>query len=134
MPNVDLGLVICNEGEDREKVVIALLKCGLSPICCSNLREARTLLPQNRFRLVVCKENLTDGDFHAVLREVKKSGLQTPIIVLGNSTDWDSYLKALAAGAFEYIVSPPNPAEAQRIIWSALADTIDSEQASHAAD
>lgn len=133
MPNIDLGLVICNEGEDRKKIVAALLKCGVSPICCSNLQEARTLLPQDGFRLVLCKETLADGDYYAVLREVRKSSPHTPVIVMGRSAEWDFYLKALGAGAFDYIVSPPNPAETHRIIWSALADTIGSEEASHAA-
>ncbi len=49
MTRIDLALVICNQGEDREKAVAALLKCGLSPNCCSNLQEARTLLCQPRW-------------------------------------------------------------------------------------
>ena len=133
MPNIDLALIICKQGADREKIVASALKCGLSPICCSNLEEARTLLPQEEFRMVLCSEALRDGDFRAVLREVQKSNAHTPVIVFGRSYDWDSYLKALGAGAYDYIVCPPNPPEAERIIWLALADTIGSEKASHAA-
>jgi len=46
MPNIDLPLIICNDCEDRLKIITSALKCGLSPICRSNLGEARTLLPQ----------------------------------------------------------------------------------------
>jgi DNA-binding NtrC family response regulator len=60
------------------------------------LEEARTILPQEEFRLVLCKDILADGDFRAALREVKKSMAHTPVIVLSHSADWDSYLKALA--------------------------------------
>ncbi len=133
MPNVELALVICKREEDREKVVGSLLKCGLNPICCSNLEEARTLLPQEFFRVVLCEDFLSDGDFRAVLREVRNSNAQTPVIVLSHSPGWDSYLKALGAGAFDYIVCPPNPAEAETIIWTALADTIGAEKVAHAA-
>lgn len=46
MPNIDLALVICNPGTDRENIVASTCKCGPSPTCCSNLDEARFLLPQ----------------------------------------------------------------------------------------
>ena len=133
MPNIELALVVCNQEEDRDKSAGVLLKCGLNPICCSNLQEARTLIPQGVFRMVLCKDFLSDGDFRAVLREVKKLNAHTPVIVLSHSTDWDSYLKALGAGASDYIVCPPNPVEAESIIWTALADTIETEKVSHAA-
>ena len=133
MPNIELALVICKRDEDREKVLGLLLKCGLNPICCSNLREACTLLPQEYFRIVLCEEVLSDGDFRAVLREVKNRNAHTPVIVLSHSAGWDSYLKALGAGAFDCIVCPPNPLEAETIIWTALADTIGAEKASRAA-
>jgi DNA-binding NtrC family response regulator len=130
MVAIDLALVICDQKEDREKSVAALLKCGLSPICCANLQEARMLLPQEIFRVVLCKDFLTDGDFRSIVREAKQSSDQPPVIVLSHSTDWDSYLKALGAGAYDYLVCPPNAMEAERIIWLALAETVDAEKAS----
>ena len=133
MPNFDLALVICSPGEDRQKVVASALKCGLIPICCSNLDEARRLLPQEGFRLVFSKDNLVDGDFRAVLKEVKSSHPYMPVIVLSCAADWDSYLEALGAGAFDCILCPPDPGETKRIIWSALGDTIRPEEATHAA-
>ena len=113
MPNIELALIICGQGEDRQKIVASVLKRGLAPICCSNLEEARTLLPQDLFRVVFCKDILADGDFRAVLRVVKNTSPRTPVIVLSRIADWDSYLKALGAGAFDYIVWPPNPVAAE---------------------
>ena len=133
MPKIDLALVICSPGEDRQKVVASTLKCGLIPICCSNLDEARSLLPQEGFRLVFSKDNLADGDFRAVLREVKSSRPCTPVIVLSSAADWDSYLQTLGAGAFDCVLCPPDPVETKRIIWSALAGTARPEEATHAA-
>jgi len=133
MVNINLALIIANQGSEREKIAASVLKCGLSPICCTNIEEARTLLPQDEFRMVLCSEALRDGDFRSVLREAHKSNPYLPVIVFGPSYDWDSYLKALGAGAYDYIVCPLNPMEVQRIIWSALGDTIGSENASGAA-
>ena len=133
MPNIELALIICDHGEDRQWIVASAHNCGLEPICCSNLKEARTLLPQEEFRLVFSQDILTDGDFYVVLREVKKSMALTPVIVLSHSPGWDSYLKALGAGAIDFIACPPNPVETETIIWAALAETIASEKVSSAA-
>jgi DNA-binding NtrC family response regulator len=133
MPNIDLALVICDRTTDRQNIIGSALKCGLAPICCSNLEEARFLLPQAEYRMIFCDEKLSDGDFRAVIRESQQSITLAPVIVFGRSYDWDSYLKALAAGAYDYVVCPPSPAEVERIIWLALADTVGVENVSHAA-
>ena len=132
MPNIELALVICKPGDDREKVVAALLKCGLSAIYCSDLQEARTLVSGRNFRVILCSDALPGGDFQAILREVKTSLHHAPVIVLSHVDGWDSYLKALADGAFDYIVCPPNPVETERIIWSALTETIQTGKAAQA--
>ena len=128
MPRVDLALLICKQGEERERIVAALLKCGLSPICCASLGEARTLLAQEEFRLVLCSDILSDGDFRMVLKGLENSAAHTPVIVLSHLADWDSYLKSLGAGAFDCIVCPPHRVEAEIILWSALGATMQPER------
>ena len=130
---IDLALVISDPGEDQDSVAVALLRSGLCPIRCSTLQKARTLLRQQSFKLVVCADILPDGNLRAILQEVKKSANRIPVIALSRSADWNSYLKALAAGAFDLIVCPPERAEAMRIIRSALAQTIPLENPSRAA-
>jgi DNA-binding NtrC family response regulator len=132
MANTGHALVIYDEGENRQKIVVAALKCGLSPVCCSNMEEARILLSLKNFRVVLCSDTLPDGDYSAVLKEVKRPTTIIPVIILSCLADWDAYLKALGVGAFDYIICPPKPAEAERILWSALADTVHSQQAVHA--
>jgi len=127
MRKVELALIVSDPDQDCERIISSARACGLAPICCSNVAEARMLLAQEGFKLVFCKEVLSDGDFRAVLREAKRLDPYLPVILLSHSTDWDFYLKALGVGAFEVIVCPPNPLEAQNIILSALADTIDTE-------
>jgi len=43
--------------------------------------------------------------------------------VLSRFDEWDHYLAALRAGAFDYIVCPPDFAETERIVWSAIGHT-----------
>jgi len=133
MLKVELALIICDPGQNRETIVASALACGLSAICCSNAAEARVLLPQGGFKLVFCTEVLSDGDFRTVLRETRKVDPYLSVIVLSHAGDWDFYLKALAAGAFDLVLCPPNPFDVERIICLALAQTIDTEVESRVA-
>lgn len=128
MAAINLALIICNKGSDQDKLVASVLTCGLTPICCSNLKEARFLLPQTDFKMVLCNEALKDGDFRSVLREAHTSDANMPVIVFGRSCGWDSYLSTIGAGAYDYIVCPPNPIEVEKVIWAALANTTAPKQ------
>jgi DNA-binding NtrC family response regulator len=121
--DVELALVICKEGKNRERVALAATRCGLNPICCSNLRDARALLVQGGFRIVLCEDILPDGDFHMALREVNLASAYASLIVLTHDSTWEAYLKGLAAGGFDYIVCPASVYESERIVRCALQDT-----------
>ena len=121
MVKIELALVICGPGEDRTRVLEALQTVYVNPICCETVKDARCLLPQDQFRVVVCNETLPDGDFRMVLKRMEESGSSAPLIVLSHSTDSRSYLKGLRVGAFDYITCPLNPIETERVLWSALA-------------
>jgi DNA-binding NtrC family response regulator len=118
-------LVIDAKGESRTRIVETIQKCGLRPTCCRGLREARPLLARQKFSAVFCNDMLSDGDFRAIMNEVRKSGADVPVIVLSRLADWDTYLSALGAGAFDYIATPPDSAEIERILWSALRESSD---------
>jgi DNA-binding NtrC family response regulator len=82
--------------------------------------------------MVLCSKGLSDGDFRAVITALSQANKHLPVIVFGRSYEWDSYLKALAAGAYDYIVCPPNPVEVERILLLVLADSIGAEKVSGA--
>jgi DNA-binding NtrC family response regulator len=108
MINIDLALVICAEGNDRDRAAAALLRCNLNPICCSNLREARTLLNQEHFCVVLCADLLSDGDYRAVLKEVRKTDKDAHLVVLSEAAECESYVPAPEDDAFDYLSCPPD--------------------------
>jgi DNA-binding NtrC family response regulator len=112
-------LVICEAGESRNDVAAAIGKCGLRPICCSDWSEAQPIVARGEYSLVFCSDTLPDSDFRAVIKAVGP----VPVIVLSRLAEWDAYLTALQAGAFNYIACPPDPAETGRILWSALGES-----------
>ena len=118
---VELALVICKEGKSR--AALATKRCGLNPICCSNLKDARALLAQGEFKVVLCEDTLPDGDFQMALREVRTMSAHAPLILLSQTAVLEAYWKALAAGVFDCIVTPISVGDSERIVRCALEET-----------
>ena len=117
MVTVNQVLVISPEQEHHERINAAMNRCGLGYICCRKFDEARVFMATHRFGVVFCYETLPDGDF----RSVVSAANPTPVVVLSRFAEWDRYLAALRDGAFDYIACPPDSAETERIVWSAMA-------------
>ncbi len=111
-------LLICPEEESRSGVAGSLRKCGVHPLSCCTYIEARRLLQQHNFSVVLCSDRLADADYRSVIAAAKP----TPVVVLSRLAEWGPYLAALRAGAFDYIACPPDPSEVERILWSAIND------------
>jgi two-component system response regulator PilR (NtrC family) len=116
MANVNQVLVISPEKEHHEKITAAMHRCGLISVCCMKLDEARIFMDKEKFGVVFCYETLPDGDFRGVVSVARP----TPVVVLSRFAEWDHYLAALRAGAFDYIACPPDSAETERILRSAM--------------
>lgn len=133
MLNVLPILIISAEKEQWERIFETVRKCGLRATHCCGLREALSLLARQDFSVVFCDHTLPDGDFRALLGEARKSTADVPVIVLSRLADWDAYLSAIGAGAFDYIACPPDSAETERILWAALSESSRLHRPAHAA-
>jgi DNA-binding NtrC family response regulator len=120
--NIHLALIICQKGIVRDRVTLAAARAGLAPICCESLEEACDLLAQGGFRIVLSEDVLPDGDFRMAMRATKAFAEPAPFIVLAEASEWESYLNALAAGVFDYILCPPSVVESETIVRAALAE------------
>ena len=116
MTSVNPVLVISPEKEHHEKINAAMSKCGLSSISCMTFEEARIFVSAQKFGVVFCHDTLPDGDFCSVVSAAKP----TPVVMLSRFAEWDHYLAALRAGAFDYIACPLDSSETERIAWSAM--------------
>jgi DNA-binding NtrC family response regulator len=88
---------------------------------CASLTHARTRIAEQSFRLVLCGYDLPECNVRTALRVLTSSTGDLPVIVLSHLADWDAYMRALGAGAFDYIACPPDPVETERILRLALA-------------
>jgi two-component system response regulator PilR (NtrC family) len=117
MSSIEHVLVISPEADHHEKISVAVQRCGLGSIYCREFVEAQNFLVQRKFSVVFCHDILPDGDFRRVIAAVNP----TPVVVLSRFAEWDRCLAALRAGAFDYIACPPDSAETERIVRSAIS-------------
>ena len=113
-------LIIRPDHECCEGLVATLRKHNLPSQRCSAWGAARDLLCQQRFEAVLCSDNLRDVTYTHVIESVKP----LPVIVLSRLAEWSPYLKALHAGAFDYIAWPPQAEEVERILRHALTESL----------
>jgi DNA-binding NtrC family response regulator len=97
------------------------------------LTDARAHIEEQTFQFVLCSDDLPDCNLRTAMRVLTSSTGGVPVIVLSHLADWDAYMRALGAGAFDYIVCPPDPVEAERILRLALAQNPPPQRASRTA-
>jgi two-component system response regulator PilR (NtrC family) len=112
-------LVVDDEADLRELLDITLLKMGLDVDCAATLREARRLLEDNRYALVLTDMRLPDGLGLELVREVS-AGSKTPIAVITAFGSAENAVVALKAGAFDYVSKPVVLDELRVMVRSAL--------------
>ena len=71
--------------------------------------------------IVVCNEWLPDGSYADIVNLLAASAMRIPLVVVSRIGDWPEYLRAVGAGAFDYVAYPPIRGELQRVIRNALA-------------
>ena len=113
-------LIICSDPTHRDKAAEIVRNIGLQPVLCPSLSDARGLIGRQTFQFVLCGDDLPDCNLRTSLKVLSASTGHIPVIVLSHLADWDAYMKALIAGAFDYIACPPEPIESERILRLAL--------------
>lgn len=113
-------LVVDDEADLRELLEITLLKMGLDVDCAANLGEARALLAQHGYALVLTDMRLPDGLGLELVREVAASYKCTPIAVVTAYGSAENAVVALKAGAFDYVTKPVVLEDLRIMVRSAL--------------
>ncbi|KGF79398.1 Fis family transcriptional regulator [Massilia sp. JS1662] len=113
-------LVVDDEPDLRELLEITLLKMGLDVDSAATVREARTLLGQKPYALVLTDMRLPDGLGLELVREVAANHKCTPIAVITAYGSAENAVVALKAGAFDYVSKPVVLDDLRAMVRSAL--------------
>lgn len=87
---------------------------------CYDGREGLRTFYSKSFDLVLLDYRLPDMNGLEMLAEIKKVSPAVPVIIMTSFSDIRTAVKAIKAGAFEYITKPVNPDELLMLIQKAL--------------
>ena len=113
-------LIISSDAVFRNRMADMADKVGLQPVLCPTLDDACTMISRQDYPLVFCGDDLPDADIRTSLNILTATAKSTPVIVLSRHAEWDAYLSALNAGAFDFIAFPPSVKETERLVSLAL--------------
>ncbi len=99
-------LVVDDEQNMRTALFEALTRQGHAVDTAENGQEALEKFRTRPFDLVITDLRMPRTDGMEVLREVKKSAPQTPVVVVTGYGTVDNAVEAMREGAFDYIVKP----------------------------
>ena len=126
-------LIVSSDPLQCEKTDEIARRLGLQTIHCASLTDARGCIEKQTFQLVLCSDDLPDCNLRTAVSVLTSSTGGAPVIVISHLADWDAYMRALSAGAFDYIACPPELIEAERILRLALAQNPPPRRASRTA-
>jgi ActR/RegA family two-component response regulator len=115
------GLVVTSDEGVSQKLAGIMNQCGFATFLAFTVWESRRILDHHQVCLVLCDERLIDGKYEHILSATRRLRTRTPVIVVSPAGDWPDYLKAICAGAFDYVAYPPVPGDLPRAIRHALA-------------
>lgn len=119
--NVPAALLVSSDENVLQELAEIIVQCGIAVFVAFTVYEANRILGRQRVSVVVCGDRLSDGKYQDILSESFRLHLKTPVIVVSPTGDWPDYLKAIAAGAFDYLAYPPIPGDLPRTLREALA-------------
>ncbi|MBX2915651.1 MAG: sigma-54-dependent Fis family transcriptional regulator [Cyclobacteriaceae bacterium] len=98
-----------------------LTKNKFEVAACASAKEGLAAVSKHNFELVLLDYRLPDGTGMEVLEKIKHNHPQLPVIIMTSYSDIRTAVKAMKAGAYEYITKPVNPDELLLLIKSALS-------------
>lgn len=122
MPNLREVLVVSSDDEVRRDLARIIDLCGLEPVLSVSVAGSRAVLARYPICVVVCEDQLADGNYRDIVEAVERAGADALVIVVSCLADWNEYLKAIQVGVFDYIGFPPRREEIESAIENALRE------------
>lgn len=114
------ALVAFSDSEHGQILATILGHCGLMPVLCSSLKQARTLLDRKSIRLVFCEDRLTDGSFRDMLQVTAQDRPGLPLVVFSRHPDPELPSAHIQSGATDSIAPPFYHTQIEQVLHRAL--------------
>ncbi|MBL4711688.1 MAG: sigma-54-dependent Fis family transcriptional regulator, partial [Gammaproteobacteria bacterium] len=99
-------LIVDDEADICELIEITLMRMDITSHSALNLTDAKQLLETEHFDLCLTDMHLPDGNGIELVEHVQKNYKNLPIAVITAHGNMESAVKALKAGAFDFVSKP----------------------------
>ena len=99
-------LIVDDEADICELIEITLMRMDIASQSALNLTDAKSLLASEHFDLCLTDMRLPDGNGIELVEHVQKNHSDLPIAVITAHGNMESAVKALKAGAFDFVSKP----------------------------
>ena len=99
-------LIVDDEADICELIEITLMRMDITSQSALNLTDAKLLLDSEHFNLCLTDMRLPDGNGIELVEHVQKNFKDLPIAVITAHGNMESAVKALKAGAFDFVSKP----------------------------
>lgn len=113
-------LVVDDEPSIREFLQIMLEREGYEVSCVANGREAIALFEKTKYDVVLADIRMPKVNGFEVLAKIKDSAPDTSVIMITAFASFESAVKSMKEGAYDYITKPFNVDEIKATIKNAL--------------
>ena len=114
-------LVVDDEPDIRELLEITLGRMGLEAVAAANVAEARAVLDgEAPLRLCLTDMRLPDGSGIELIEHIQRHHPRLPVAMITAHGNVDSAIRALKAGAFDFISKPVTLDKLRNLVNAAL--------------
>ena len=115
-----IALVVDDEPDIRELLGITLERMDIRVCACADIAAAKEQLTRNEFQLCLTDMRLPDGDGIDLIEWMQLRGIGTPVAVITAHGNVETAVRALKAGAFDFISKPVDIKVLRKLVGSAL--------------
>ncbi|MFT5548883.1 MAG: two-component system response regulator PilR (NtrC family), partial [Candidatus Azotimanducaceae bacterium] len=113
-------LIVDDEPDIRELLEITLLRMGLQTHCAADYCAATRWLKEINFDLCLTDMKLPDGDGITLVEHIQNHYPNTPTAVITAHGSIDMAIKAMKAGAFDFVSKPVSLKTLRNLVEKAL--------------
>jgi two-component system response regulator PilR (NtrC family) len=113
-------LVVDDEPDIRELLALTLERMDIETATCGDVASARERLSRREYQLCLTDMRLPDGDGLELIEWMQARGLRTPVAVITAHGNVETAVRALKAGAFDFISKPLDVKMLRKLVGVAL--------------
>ena len=113
-------LIVDDEPDIRELLEITLSRMQLEPTAAANVNDAKEILSNQAIDLCLTDMRLPDGDGIELVSHIQEHFPSIPTAVITAHGNMDTAIKALKAGAFDFVSKPIDLKMLRKLIDGAL--------------